>query len=254
MKSLLKRIVLMFLCMTFIFTLTGCFSENQNDNSSETPQDEVITLHYGFSRYVSCFNFEDDQTAGMYYNFGGKYDGLSAQLFKGGGIINGQIEQTILKGNKGSEVTAVPFYGFEFVMWSDGLKTPTRSDSSTSCYDLVDSAKKDMLMGEVYPLFAKIYTFTFLTTEGGYNTNSGGYIIGETTQTITTGQCGTELKAVANDGYVFMGWFYEDDYGMVDTTTWARRLSNSETFVYDPFEYGLTSHNRIYAGFYKRNN
>lgn len=144
MKGLLKQIVLIFLCVTFIFTVTGCFSENQNGNSSETPQDEMVTLHYGFSRYVSCFNFEDDQTAGMYYNFGGKYDGLSAKLFKGGGTINGQIEQTILKGNKGSEVIAVPFDGFEFVMWSDGLKTPTRSDSSTSCYDLVDSAKKDI--------------------------------------------------------------------------------------------------------------
>jgi len=46
-----------------------------------------------------------------------------------GGSIQGPASQTVPYGGAGATVTAVPGTGYHFVAWSDGLTTPTRTDS-----------------------------------------------------------------------------------------------------------------------------
>lgn len=47
-----------------------------------------------------------------------------------GGTIEGETVQIIDKGGSTTEVTAVPKEGYTFVQWSDGMKTPKRSDKN----------------------------------------------------------------------------------------------------------------------------
>ena len=49
-----------------------------------------------------------------------------------GGSITGETSQTVLYGDNGTEVTAVPDEGYEFVRWSDGVTTATRTDSNVT--------------------------------------------------------------------------------------------------------------------------
>lgn len=45
-----------------------------------------------------------------------------------GGLVEGEFDQRIVLGESTSEVLAVADDGFEFVMWSDGMKEPARAD------------------------------------------------------------------------------------------------------------------------------
>ena len=49
-----------------------------------------------------------------------------------GGRIIGATQQTVQYGANGTEVTAVPDEGYEFVRWSDGVTTATRTDSNVT--------------------------------------------------------------------------------------------------------------------------
>jgi uncharacterized repeat protein (TIGR02543 family) len=235
-------------------SLTACSNSSktlnnyiENSNTTETIT-ETETLNYAFCRFVSS-EIEDAETGGRYYSFDGKYDGLSAQLYKGGGTIIGQAVQTVIKGTYGTEVTAIAANGYEFVKWSDGLTTPSRKDMSTYHIDTVDSSNYNRKINQVYPLFAKKHTISFRSM-------TGGYIIGECTQTIVTGKSGTELTAVANTGYIFTGWYCEDaTYGDVAPGSLSGRISTSNTIQYDPFKYGVPHNGRyIVATFVEKLN
>lgn len=249
MKKIKYISILIVIALSFL--LVSCtFSNNSNteNNSSNNQTEENETLSYSYARYVSS-KLEDSQTAGRYYNFGGKYS-ISTQIYEGGGYVEGNTEQTVVSGMFGSEVTAVADEGFEFITWSDGLTTPTRKDTTTYCFDVVDSSVSEGFKQHgVYPLFAKLHTVNFTAMRGGH-------IIGELTQTIATGKSGTTLTAVAEDGYIFMGWYLEDPvYGGASPGSLTRRISKSETLNYDPYKYGLPESNRynnIIATFIER--
>ncbi|MCM1009079.1 MAG: InlB B-repeat-containing protein [Ruminococcus flavefaciens] len=49
-------------------------------------------------------------------------------LTDGNGTIEGEVSQRLLVGNNASSVTAVPNEGYEFLQWSDGIKTAERQD------------------------------------------------------------------------------------------------------------------------------
>ena len=141
------------------------------------------------------------------------------------------------KGEFGSEVTAIPYDGFEFIKWSDGLTTPSRKDKSTYCFNVIDSARNHNVRYKgVYPLFAKQHTVYFRAT-------SGGRIQGELIQTIATGKSSSELIAIADEGYIFMGWYLEDQYGLVYPGSFSNRITESNTLLYDPFEHGFPQTN-----------
>lgn len=148
-KKLFSLLITAILCITNIICLASCVQ-------TDTETDAIYeTLRYYSGRYVSSA-WEDDMTGGKLYNFDMKYNGLSAQIYMGGGYIEGNTEQVIKEGEFGSTVTAIPYDGFEFVKWSDGLTTPSRKDQSTYCLNVVDSAYNNNVKNNgVYPLFAK---------------------------------------------------------------------------------------------------
>ena len=85
-------------------------------------------------------------------------------------------------------VTAVPITGYEFVGWSDGVTTATRTDFITGDF-------------EVTAIFQPItYELTIVAGEGGTIKK------GEGTHTLQYNGSSIVITAVAQDGYRFVGW------------------------------------------------
>jgi len=105
-----------------------------------------------------------------------------------GGTISGISPQTINHGSSGTQITAVPNTGYDFVQWSDGLMTASRTDTNVTANATYTAT------------FAlKQYTLT-------YTAGSGGTISGISPQTINHGSSGTQITAVPNTGYDFVQW------------------------------------------------
>ena len=104
-----------------------------------------------------------------------------------GGTIEGITEQSVLAGDSGTAVTAVPNEGYAFMRWSDGVTTATRTDT--------DVAGNISVTAE----FASLCHLTYVAGEGGT-------IEGETVQSVPVGGSGTAVTAVPNEGYTFVRW------------------------------------------------
>lgn len=105
-----------------------------------------------------------------------------------GGTITGNANQTVKEGENGTEVTAVPDDGYEFVKWSDGVTEATRQDRNVTA-DISVAANFEKLT----------YTLSYVAS-------NGGYLVGNANQTVTYGESGTKVTAVPNDGYRFVKW------------------------------------------------
>ncbi len=103
-----------------------------------------------------------------------------------GGSIEGEASQSIENRQNGTPVTAVPDIGYHFVEWSDGLETPTRTDTNVMA-DISVSAR-----------FA-INEYNVLVEAG----SAGGRVIGGGT---FAHNARVTLTAVPNDGYRFLHW------------------------------------------------
>ncbi len=104
-----------------------------------------------------------------------------------GGTIEGTTEQSVLAGDSGTAVTAVPNEGYAFVRWSDGVTTATRMDT--------DVAGNISVTAE----FASLCHLTYVA-------GKGGTIEGETVQSVPVGGSGMAVTAVPNEGYTFVRW------------------------------------------------
>ena len=107
-----------------------------------------------------------------------------------GGSIDGETLQTLLEGQTGKQVTAVALEGYEFVSWDDGVTEPSRTDTASA--NVVYTAIFKELEKPKYMLC--------------YQAATGGYLDGEIIQTVTEGQQGLAVTAVADEGYVFVSW------------------------------------------------
>ncbi len=105
-----------------------------------------------------------------------------------GGAINGTANQSVKEGEDGTEVTAVPNDGYQFVKWSDGLTEVTRQDKNVTS-DISVTAQ-----------FKKV-KFALR-----YETDGNGTISGKNEQNIKAGDVGETVIAVANYGYEFEKW------------------------------------------------
>ena len=110
-----------------------------------------------------------------------------------GGSIVGVAQQKVYEGQGCSEVTALPLEGYEFVSWSDGNIYPTRCD-----------APEQNLTFEA--IFKKIEEPEPVTVNLQYAASEGGSVLGETVQSVEIGQYGSEVSAVAQEGYRFVSW------------------------------------------------
>ncbi|MBR2322402.1 MAG: leucine-rich repeat protein [Clostridia bacterium] len=99
-----------------------------------------------------------------------------------GGTIEGNTLQSVKENENGTEVTAVPNYGYAFASWSDGVTTATRKESNVNS-DIEVTAN----FVEALPKYTLTYTCTY-----------GGTLQGELSQTLFQGLDGTKVTAVPN--------------------------------------------------------
>lgn len=94
----------------------------------------------------------------------------------------------VAKGCDGLEMEAIPWPGYRFVRWSDGVTTAKRIDRNI---------QSDMEMIAYFE--PDKYTVNYIAAEGGK-------IVGNASQTMY-GKCDFEpVTAVAEEGYRFVGW------------------------------------------------
>ena len=106
-----------------------------------------------------------------------------------GGGVTGETEQVVKEGEDGSTVTAVADFGYKFVQWSDGVTEETRTDLGVTG-DLSVTAR-----------FKETDRFILL-----YGATEGGFVSGDTIQTVYKGGNGNAVEAVASEGYRFVKW------------------------------------------------
>ena len=122
------------------------------------------------------------------------------------GSLTGELSQTVAYGQSGAEVLAVADGGYQFLRWSDGRIDNPRTDTNVQA-DL-------SVVAEFIDANISIYTLTYTAAEGGS-------IRGVATQSVVDGQSGTEVEAVANEGYRFVQWS--------DGVSTAKRLDENIT-------------------------
>lgn len=152
-----KRAVL--ICILLLFTC--CFVWACKEPAVDTEQPSINT----------------EQTEEVYYTV--TYETVD------GGSIDGELVQTIIAGEKSTEVTAVAADGYAFCGWSDGVLTANRTDEA------VDNVT-------ISPIFKKIYTVTFTGVCDGIT------LYEEKTDIIDGEETTVEVKDVL--GYVFNGF------------------------------------------------
>ena len=173
------------------FTLNGVYLWQKGDSviyCTWTGSSEVEYLYNGTEIHtgyaiLSCVG----------WNSLGEFEGLCNLAYYGSsgpGRIEGEVMQFIPDGESAQTVTAVPSLGAEFVRWSDGVMTATRTDNSVS--DNIEVNAEFKRVTDVFSL--------------KYSAGEGGTIQGETTQEVLVNGSGTEVTAVPDEGYGFIKW------------------------------------------------
>ena len=103
--------------------------------------------------------------------------------------VGGGATVYVMPGQSSAAVTAIPDKGYKFSAWSDGLTTATRSDAVTEECTFKARFVKD----------AAQYTVTYTASEGGR-------IEGTRVQMKLCWSNTSPVRAVADDGYVFVSW------------------------------------------------
>jgi hypothetical protein len=104
------------------------------------------------------------------------------------GNITGNSTQVVNYGGNGTPVIAAPDDGYHFVRWSDGSTDNPRTDTNVTSDITVEAS------------FAiNTYTLTYIA-------GAGGWIAGNTTQTVNHGGSGTAVVAMPDSGYYFVKW------------------------------------------------
>lgn len=123
----------------YILQEGGYFVEGEEEHSiphgSYTPPIVVAPLPYykflGWSDGVTTLYRQEKITAD--FEVTALFEPLEVPVNYGvykGGRIDGNTSQSIVCGNDATAVTAIPDEGFEFLGWTDGVKTATRQDTN----------------------------------------------------------------------------------------------------------------------------
>jgi len=105
-----------------------------------------------------------------------------------GGSVDGEASQTINHGSDAASVTAVADTGYHFVQWSDGSTTNPRSEAAVT---------GDLSLTAQFAL--NQYSLT-------YTAGANGSLTGNAAQTVSHGDEGSAVEAVADTGYRFVQW------------------------------------------------
>jgi autotransporter-associated beta strand protein len=105
-----------------------------------------------------------------------------------GGSISGQTPQSVIQGNNGEPVTAVPDVGYSFDQWSDGNTNATRAENNVSA----DLSVQALFTLNQYPVT--------------YTAGANGSISGTATQSVPHGGNAQTVTAVPDSGAIFIQW------------------------------------------------
>ncbi|MCD8442262.1 InlB B-repeat-containing protein [Tenacibaculum dicentrarchi] len=108
------------------------------------------------------------------------------------GTITGNLSQIIEEGKATSQVKAIADAGYEFVKWSDGNTSKTRTDIADADKEFTAEFVKTVVV-------LKNYTVK-------YTAGNNGTITGDLAQTIEEGKATSQVKAIADAGYEFVKW------------------------------------------------
>ena len=173
------------------FTLNGTYSWKKGDNIVSCVWTEPTVVEYLYTGTEINTGYAVLRCVG--WNSLGEFEGiynLVSYGTSGPGNIEGEVMQYITDGESAQTVTAVPSLGAEFVRWSDGVLTPTRTDDSVS--DNISVFAEFRRVTDVFSLY--------------YSAGTGGTIQGETTQEVLVNGSGTKVTAVPDEGYGFIKW------------------------------------------------
>lgn len=108
-----------------------------------------------------------------------------------GGTVVGDSPQTVMQGEDGTPVTAVPDLGFYFVQWSDGTNfNPRRTDINVMA---------DLTVEAEFAALINPYTLT-------YTAGPGGSIEGISPQVVNQGANGSPVFPTPDPGFSFVQW------------------------------------------------
>ncbi len=172
-------------------TLNGTYSWKKDDTIVSCVWTEPTVAEYIYTGTEINTGYAVLSCVGR--NSLGEFEGLYNLVsygISGPGNIEGDVMQFVSDGESAQTVTAVPSVGAEFVRWSDGITTPTRTDDSVSGNI------------SVFAEFRKVADVFSLN----YSAEAGGTIQGETSQEVLIYGSGTEVTAVPNEGYGFIKW------------------------------------------------
>ncbi|WP_133241452.1 InlB B-repeat-containing protein [Balneicella halophila] len=109
------------------------------------------------------------------------------------GTISGEANQTVISGNSGTAVEAIPNTDYKFVKWSDGSTDNPRTDTDV---------RGDIDIEAIFVGVNEVFTLNYKDTYSLW----GGTISGTAEQTVKGGENGTPVEAIPNPGRTFDGW------------------------------------------------
>ncbi|MDR2592942.1 MAG: InlB B-repeat-containing protein [Chitinispirillales bacterium] len=134
--------------------------------------------------------------------------GIGGKLREGNGSLISPIIRNVAADSAGPTITAVPNEGYNFVKWSDGFTVATRTDIAKS-----DS----MLTAEFVSTdtASRTYRVTYVAGAGGKLSINGNYSVSVASYdtTVAAGANAAVITAIADSGYIFVGW---SDNGSTD--------------------------------------
>lgn len=129
-------------------------------------------------------------------------------LSNDGGYVSGETTQTVLKNGSTQYVAVNPYDGFYFKGWSDGDGSFVRIDKNVTS-DITVTA-----------------IFEHITYNVDYISGFGGTVQGNCEQTVNMNDNTTEVTAIPNEGYTFVGW----SDGMVEATRYEKSVKSNLKF------------------------
>ncbi|MBQ8288969.1 MAG: CotH kinase family protein [Clostridia bacterium] len=172
------RFLSLLLAAVLLFpTLTACGSGSDADPTSDADGDASPDQT---SQIVSSSPYDEPDTE-ITDSPDGSTRVIYALSIENSGEISGETEQTV-RGDGTSEVTATSWVGYEFVRWSDGSTSSTRSG------DKGEAGKITTIYAIMQPVYLEMPVM-HITTETGYDVESKQeYILG----TLTITNCAEE--------------------------------------------------------------
>jgi uncharacterized protein (TIGR02145 family) len=129
-----------------------------------------------------------------------------------GGSISGSISQTVTSGEDGSEVSAQPDTGYNFVQWSDGSTANPRTDTNVT----VDVDVTAQFAVNQYTVIFEDYDGTELKAE-----------------MVNHGEGAVAPDNPVREGYTFTGWDVDFDTVTSDLTVTAQYSVNQYTMSFN---------------------